>query len=124
MGMGEAFKQLIETALVVLNREGFCLDLDHTMILPKFWKAYFRDYGLDYDTDVIQSMNTTTHFSKSYSRSDKPRIPLITHRVWTTYPDNPRDPIDEWIENGWTEGFHKAYALLTKDLPEGVTWTH
>ncbi len=104
-----------------MNHFEFCFFAKEQTWNEGFWVAFLRWYGLQKKDvseglDGIKRLNETT-----YVKSNEPRIPRKTHRVWVTDPDMPTETLDGIKEPKVFEELLNTNRALEKD---GHKWTH
>ena len=71
---------------MLANLAGYCVLPTSGFSFSTFNKAYLRQFGLESDALEREVSYKDSFNDTVYSRSQKPRIPLKTHRMWLTHP--------------------------------------
>ena len=128
------FLSQFEIPWLFLYYQDYCVLPSLSLYSENFWGAFMRQYGVTDLTELSRLTNTHQLLKDSkLKRSDQPRIPKKTHRVWITHNESPREVLDkiqdprifEMLQktNQALEGWeHNFWVLDKKAIPRSVAW--
>lgn len=84
-------------------------------------RAHYNEMGLDVDQmfEYVKWENQIKRYSEKKLPTDY-KIPFISHAVWVTNPEKPREIMDR-VEPAILDPFLDSYRILDAT---GVKWTH
>ncbi|CDW73718.1 UNKNOWN [Stylonychia lemnae] len=98
----------------------FCWLGKQITLQDEFIAMYMRQYNVAID-DLKVALDTEAHLKKVYTKSDKPKIPLQTHRTWLTSPNNPIEIFDYLKDPIFFDRMIQTNKLLDSN---GEKWNH
>jgi len=88
----------IQKALIVMNYFDFCIVPRVSLATLAYFEAYYRQLGFDKRSNSYL-MNEDYLLNRTFDYDPlKYKIPLKSHRVWMTSPNNPREMIDVLVD--------------------------
>eukprot|EP00347_Sterkiella_histriomuscorum_P022458 403338414 len=106
----------IQKVFFLMNYLDFCVLPRTTLASYKYFQAYYRQLGFDKEQNMhLIDENFLLNRTFDYN-PDVYRIPLKSHRIWITSPNNPREMLDVLVD----EDLQAKLARTSKILDEAA----
>lgn len=112
----------MQKILSSLNFLGFCFLPKITSTSMSFVNAYHAQHGFKKE-DYNRVCSPEGHQDKIYPRSETPKIPYKTHRIWITDPYTPQEMKKIFNDPFLIEQHEKTNRIFEASTP-GEKWEH
>jgi hypothetical protein len=106
----------VQKFFFLLNYLDFCIIPRTTLATFKYFEAYYRQLGFDKESNTYL-MNEDYFLNRTFDYDPtKYKIPLKSHRIWVTSPNNPREMLDVLVDEDLQAKLSQTNKILDQAL--------